>query len=732
MSSASKRKIVRALIGGGILFSLATVWHLIVANPAVEAQSVAWRYQNANRLTQASDKVVVIDIDEQSFKNLSSAYGSWPWPRRIYKDLIEFLSAGEPAAILFDITFTERRGDGHDDAMLAQASKNAGNVSHAFTFLKEPSETGISTNPLPAGFREKFALKLGSIPFTFTFRLPVFRDYEVPPPPFFRQIPRFHSVTIQQASNGTFEAAPLLFNYDGDWYPSLTLVGIMAAVKDPRVEVTHQHVVVHSTGRGPIRLPYDDAGSMPLHYYGLDRAPQSIPIDSVLASAAQMQSGKIHDPAELQVNPLEFKGKVILIGASASGLQDLKATPLHPNYPGALLQATAVSNGLLNDHLTRLPMVANALVLLFGLMLIYAVVFSQPGIIGRIGVPFLAYFAYLSTSIFLFQHLSICLEMARPSVAWLIALFDAFSYLFIIETAERRKLRDTLSKYLSPVVTEKLMTSGIDPRAEIGAQKELSILFSDIRGFTSISEQLPAEKIVECLNGYLSSMNEIVFTHLGTVDKFIGDGLMAFWGAPLEDDFHAVRAVRCGLDMIDAMQGLRDRLRRDFGMTHELTIGIGVNSGKVIVGNIGSERHLSYTVIGDNVNLASRVESITKQYSVPFLIGETTYEAVKHAILCRLVDDVQVKGKSQHVRVYQPLADRNHPDAERFHRLAGPFGNAWKIYAAGEFATAERLFENIETEFPGDGPSRIYRERCRNLITNPPENWSVVHVLKSK
>ncbi len=731
MTSSAKKKLVRALLGAG-LFSVLGTALLFSPRAPFEAMLLDMRYRRANREIAASEKVVVIDIDDQSLKSLSSVYGRWPWPRRIYKDLIEFLATGEPAAILFDVLFTEQMGDGKQDAMLALASQNAGNVSHAFSLLTEPADSSVGINPLPDDFRERFALKVGHVPFAFTFRLPVYRDYQVPPKKFFSKIPAVHSVTIQQDTHGRFEAAPMLINYDGDWYPSLALAGVLATLKQPKVAVTDSHIVVSSEGRAPLRLPYDENGAMPLHYYSLDRSPVSIPIDAVLGSAARLQSGTIYDPSELEVNPYEFKGKVILIGGSAAGLQDLKATPLHPNYPGAVLQASAISNALLGDHLHRSSTTLTAFIMLAGIALIYAIVFTQPGIIGRIGGPALMNVGFFALSFLLFKHFSIALEMARPLAVWSLAFLDAIGYLIFIETADRRKLRDTLSKYLSPVVTEKLMASGVDPRAEIGAQKDLSILFSDIRGFTSISEALPAEKIVECLNAYLGRMNEIIFTHLGTVDKFIGDGLMAFWGAPLEDDFHAVRSVRCGLDMIQAMDGVRAHLKSQFGLNHELHIGIGINTGKVIVGNIGSERHLSYTVIGDNVNLASRVEGITKQYGVPFLIGESTYEAVKHSIICRLIDDVQVKGKQQHVKIYQPLADQQHPEAERFQRLAGAFENAWKIYGAGDFATAKKLFGAIQADHPTDGPCRLYEERCQELITHPPQNWSVVHVLKSK
>ena len=712
-----------------VLTLFATLWPQLPIAWQVEQATLDFRYQRFNPGSRPSPRIVVLNIDDHSLRNLSQLYGRWPWPRHIYKEVIEFLSVGEPSAILFDVLFTESMKEGKDDALLAEVSKVVPSVSHAMAFMAEPSEQREDHMPLAEDFRLKFSLPVangGLYPLT------RHRDYQIPNPAFYNKVHHYHSVTVDLDRDGKLRRVPLLAKYGDHFFPSLALAGVLATLNNPTVHWEQGELVIQPQDRQAFRVPVDASGAMPLHFYPLDHSPQTISFDEVITSHARLQRGEVNDPAELKVNPFDFKNKVVIIGGSASGLQDLKATPIHQSYPGALAQATAISNVLKHDHLTIMGPTAALFFTILLLAAVYAGLCLLPTLALQVAVPFVCLFLYNLMAISLFRNFEVALPMGMPNLLALTALFDGLAYLILVEGGEKRKMKSTLSKYVSPIVTERIMDSGLDPHAEIGQHRELTILFSDVRGFTSISEALPPQQIVECLNTYLSRMNEIIFEHLGTVDKFIGDGLMAFWGAPLEDDLHAVHSVQCALGMLKEMRKLKGRLRTQYQAPFDLEIGIGVNTGKVIVGNIGSERRLSYTVIGDNVNLASRIESITKFYRVPLLLGETTYEAVKNHITCRLVDKVQVKGKQQSVKIYHALSTANDESNPADLALKEEFERSWTAYEVGDFTRARTGFEKLLAQFPNDGPVQIYLDRLDEFKINPPTEWRGVHVLQSK
>jgi adenylate cyclase len=262
----------------------------------------------------------------------------------------------------------------------------------------------------------------------------------------------------------------------------------------------------------------------------------------------------------------------------------------------------------------------------------------------------------------------------------------------------------------------------------VGSKENLTVLFSDIRGFTSISEKLEAEKVVELLNAYLSEMVDVIFEHEGTLDKFIGDAIMAFWGAPLKVSDHGLRAVRAALDMRRHLEAFNQRL--DAKGDIRLEIGIGINSGQVILGNIGSEKKLDYTVIGDNVNLASRMEGLTKEYGSSILITESTYEEVKNSISCRLIDMVRVVGKKKGIKIYEPLDALNGDVSNRIISLSE---EGFNNYLKRDWAAAIKCYFEIISIKPDDKVSKIFLGRCEwYKATEPPMDWDGAYTMQKK
>ncbi len=731
-SKQQQIRLRRALLGTLILSSIFFLFRLLPLAEQLERSTLDFRYAHFNRDARFSDQVVILDIDEESLKLLSPLFGRWPWPRRVYKDVIEFLNLGKPAGIFFDVYFTESQKPDEngisDDSLLAEATTIAGNVSHAMEFLSKTSVEQRSTQQLPPGI-QRHALNISGDVTKIPQPENKFVDFLVPAPAFVEKNVPMHITTATSDSDGVFRRLPVIFPYETAIYPSLTLAAVL--MKNPsQLSWTSSRdalTLTRSNGKGALEIPLDSNGRVALHFYQKDTThdPEIIPMDAVIDSAMKLQKGEEADPTKLKVNPLELENKLVLIGTSAAGLLDLKATPVNSSLSGVLLHATAISNILNQDFLKSTPTWVKILTSLILLCLTYGGVLFLNSFVLKISIPVVILCAYDFLSFSLFKSHSFGLEMALPNLFAALALVDGLAYVSFVENAEKKKMSGALSRYLSPTVTQALIESGMNPQAEVGSKKELSILFSDIRGFTTLSESMPPEQLVGKLNTYLGRMTDEIFLFDGTLDKFIGDAIMAFWGAPLNDPDHALKAVRCGFAMKHALS----QMMSDFKM------GIGINTGECIVGNIGSEKRISYTVIGDNVNLASRVEGLTKQYHSTFLIGNRTQELVKDSFLCRPIDDVRVKGKTQSVLLYEPMLEINAPGAPAIRELIESFTESFEEYRKGNFQKALASFKKTQAmrvEAGGDGPSDVYIERCQELIAHPPSEWDGVYVAKSK
>lgn len=710
----SVKKAHHAMVVWCIIVLCALLWRLVPGLKHLETLTIDWRYRHFNRATHCPPTVAIIDIDEQSLKLLAPFYGRWPWPRRIYKDLVEFLSLGEPKMILFDILFTEKMLHSSDDRQFAKLSQAAGNVSHAMNLLVDRAEDEAGVNPLPKSF-ERFSLtwngeaprRLGNYQFN---------DFIAPAQEYAIRTPYVHVVTFAEDNDGTFRRSPVLFQYQNVWLPSLALRGALSTLKEPKLKLQGQTLLVQGKGK-ELMIPMDDRGYLPLHFYKTDRDPPSIPMAAVIASALQLQKGEELDPSQLKVNPIEFKDKILIVGTSAVGLEDLKPTPLHPAYPGPKLQATAIANILSQDFLSIPPWGVSFLIfmILIGIQFVANRYISNPALRSVIVLGSLILFTLITC--LLFQKFNLALPLACPWVLCSLGMIENLAFTTFVESYERKKLESTLSKYIAPSVVRALIAEGTDPRAEVGREVDVTVLFADIRNFTSLAETHSPQVVVARLNEYLNLMVDPIFESCGTLDKFIGDAVMAFWGAPLLNEAHALDAVRTAFLMQGAAKALR-QTRQDV----QFHIGIGLQSGPVVVGNIGGEKRLEYTVIGNNVNLASRIEGLTKVYCAPILIGENTFKKIQEVFLCRFIGTVQVKGKVEYTNIFEPLCEKSEVLTVRNLSLfLKAFEEALKAYQRGDFYAGLKMFERVDAGKPGgDTVSRVYAERCRDSLSTPP------------
>ena len=332
--------------------------------------------------------------------------------------------------------------------------------------------------------------------------------------------------------------------------------------------------------------------------------------------------------------------------------------------------------------------------------------------------------SYIGLTHLVFLSFGSWLNHVYPVCNLLLCYMGISAHRFLNEEREKRRIRQTFGLYVHRSVVEEILEH--PERIRLGGEKkELSVLFSDVRGFTSLSEKMRPEELVPQLNEYLTRMTTVVFEQHGTLDKYIGDGIMAIFGAPLVQEDHPYRACSTAIDMIENLRDLQNSWQKQGKPI--LQIGIGINSGWMLVGNIGSDRRLDYTGLGDNVNLASRLEGLTKRYGVPIIVSETTWESVKHHFAGRLLDVVGVKGKEKLVSIFQILGRIS--DSSVFDEPLERYRKGMENYRNRNWSEAEILFKNVESWWPGDPPSCLYQQRCRELLANPPaKDWDFVTI----
>jgi adenylate cyclase len=426
-----------------------------------------------------------------------------------------------------------------------------------------------------------------------------------------------------------------------------------------------------------------------------------------------------------------FKGKLVLVGASATGIGDLRSTPFGGiNYPGVEIHANVIDN-ILNKHF--LVRGANQVVLdlllifLFGVPLGLWLALAQPrsmlfGVLLLVPFGFGVWYAFLH---------GWWLNFIIPSGTLVANVGFVAVYRALVEEKEKRRVRGAFQQYLSPEVIRRLLEN---PELVKPRKTEITVMFSDVRGFTSISEKLDAQELAGLLNEYLTDMTQIVFRHEGTLDKYIGDAVMAFWGAPFEDRDHATKGCHAALEMIARLKEMQKKWKSEGKPV--LDIGVGLCTGVASVGNMGSDLRYGYTALGDTVNLSSRLEGLNKEYATHILLSDATYAAVADPLLVfRELDLIRVKGKLQPVTLYELVAARGTPegDAPDLEQRMEFFAQGRACYRERRWQDAQFIFEKLLERWPEDGPARMYQNRCREyLVAGPEENWDGVYVMTHK
>jgi adenylate cyclase len=526
--------------------------------------------------------------------------------------------------------------------------------------------------------------------------------------------------------DGTYRHAPLLIRYrDRDWQPSLAVQTVreFENIKDQSIAGYLAEDGMERMEIGEHRITPGADGTVLINYTG--------PYNTYAHySMADVIDGTV--PADI------FKGKIVLFGATAVAIGDIRNTPFRNDkqeYMGVEMHANVIDNILHSGERGRgflsrghrEEVIDIFFILLFGLAMGRVFGRAKPLKSTLSLLVVLALFLCIVQSAF--SYFGMWLSFMLPAET-LVANYAAItSFRMIFEEREKRKVRKTFERYVSPGVIALIEK---DPQKYFkagGESKDLTVMFSDIRSFTTISEGLTPDQLVALLNEYLGDMTDILFRRWGTLDKYIGDAIMAFWGSPFPQDDHHVRACACALDMRARLEELN--MKWESQGKNPLAIGIGINSGEVNVGNMGSSKRFAWTVMGDNVNLASRLEGITKEYHVQCVVSESTYAAAKDQYVFRELDKIRVKGKLLPVTIYE-LLDWGPNAAKHTERLAA-FSEALTAYRRQQFQEAAALFERLLQRFPDDGPSEVFLKRSLEFADDMPEpSWDGVYVMKTK
>ncbi|WP_417793181.1 CHASE2 domain-containing protein [Terasakiella pusilla] len=693
-------------------------------------------YQRAEPREVKSRPVTIVDLDEESLATV----GQWPWPRSIIGDMVANLFRMGAGVVAFDMAFPEP--DRLSPNMIAD------NVAGLDPALEEQLRSLPSNDEYFANIIRQTRVILGQAGFDREIedqvhRPPVkksigFRGEKpnafVPSlPSLVRNVPVLEEAaaghgffSLFPENDGIVRRVPTLFQFDGDIYTGLSIEMLRVATGRQTILATANSNGVESVAiKKGLILPTDQKGRVWPHFSKHDKAKY--------VSARDVLSGV--------VDPAMIKGKLILVGTSAVGLLDIRSTPVEGTLPGVEVHANVIESVFDQAFLERPNNMNGAeflLTLAVGLILII--------LVPMIGAKWtLILFALIAggsgaTSWYLFSEKKMLFDAGFAMFATL-GIYVQLTYMgYAAEEAQKKQVRSAFSHYMSPALVERLAE---DPSGlKLGGEnRPMTLLFCDVRGFTSISELFDAEGLTKLINKFLTPLTNVILNRQGTIDKYMGDCIMAFWNAPLDVENHEREGCLSALAMIDSLVEVNERLEKEAeeeGRPHiPLKIGIGLNTGVCCVGNMGSDQRFDYSVLGDPVNLASRLEGQSKAYGVTIVIGENTYKNVLD-LACIELDLIQVKGKTEAVRIYSVLGDDTVAQKPEFIAYADHHAKLLQAYRNQEWAKvrdmivrANQMIDELGMEH--HGLYALYEERMKEYEINPPAaDWDGVFIATSK
>lgn len=520
---------------------------------------------------------------------------------------------------------------------------------------------------------------------------------------------------IPDPEDGTVRRVHLVMKYGDKYFPSLDLQMLRRYYGNPSIRMLMNEQGIQSIHLGKKEILTSSDGSVMINYQG---------------KAFTFPHYSVYDIINRLVPKEKLKDKVVMLGASEIGVFDLRTTPVGVNYPGVEVHATLLDNIIKDEYFHRsdlTEMMSFLLILFFGLLM--GTVLPRLGAVSGFVFTSLFIAGYIGANYWFINN-----ERSWTSFVYVIGVIVANWFAIILfqyfgEEKDKRFIKGAFQQYLSPDVIDRLVKN--PGMLKLGGEKkELTAFFSDVQGFSTISESLTPEELVELLNEYLTEMTEIVMKYGGTVDKFEGDAIIAFFGAPVSYEDHAFRACQASLEMQEKMVMMREEWKKQG--KHQLHMRIGLNTGEMVVGNMGSAYRMDYTMMGDAVNLAARLEGVNKQYKTYTMFSEFTYETVKENVEVRELDMIRVVGKNEPVRIYEVVGLKNKVPAQNIQAYKY-FEKGLELYRTQSWKEAAKCFAHCNRLLGEDGASQVFYERCKYFQSNSPgANWDGVFQMTSK
>jgi adenylate cyclase len=702
--------------------------------PLEEIRNRTFDLYQATRPRVATEKpVAIVDIDEKSLGTV----GQWPWPRTRVADLVNRLTELGAAAIGFDIIFPEPdrmspklaadtfrdlddatrdklRALPSNDQVMADAVR-ASRVVLGESALSTVVPSSVQTPPIGLA--------------TFGDPKPFLLSY----PGLLRNIPVLETAaagrglfTIRNERDGIVRRVPIVLEAQGELKPSLAFEMLRVAAGASTILIRSSQAGIESVAIPGFTLPTDRNGLLWVHF-----APHD---PSIYVSAADVLNGR--------VSPDAINGKLILIGTSAVGLLDIKTTPIDPLLPGVEVHAQVLESMLSGDMLSS-PDYATSMELIAAIAIGAAIIALAPVLSPMLLVTFgaLIVAALVGTSWYFYTHDGLLIDFTFPLLASALIYLTLVFANYFSEQSQRRRIRSAFGQYLSPTLVEQLAKS---PEKLVlgGEERNMTIMFSDVRGFTTISEAYKHDPqgLTSLMNRFLTPLTNAIIDRRGTIDKYMGDAIMAFWNAPLDDASHEVNACTAALDMLDRITLLnrnREEEARASGATFiPIHVGIGINTGSCVVGNMGSDLRFDYSVLGDSVNLASRLEGQCKTYGVQIILGSRTAEAAKDKFAVLEIDYITVKGKKEPEVVYAIFGREDVKESDWFRQLREMSTRLLTCYRNRDWPAAMAAIEGGRA---ADADGRLatwfdlYVERIQAFrVSAPPDDWDGVYALQTK
>jgi adenylate cyclase len=661
----------------------------------LEYKTIDFRFRAHPTEEKADKDILLVAIDDYSLQEFSNNGISWPWPHDFYQIFVQFAAQSGAKNILFDILFYEPDLDrpefmpGQTDKLFAEAMKESGNVILAAELTNNEAQQKISLDKfsIQSKMKENIDVFLSAVP---------------PIPELLEASAAIGVVNVQPDSDGIIRRVPYLYNYKAHFLPQMALAAVLQNRKLNEISIpkNNEHFV---------------------YWYGKS-AFLYVPFYAVIQSVFAEDMGS----KPLLENDV-FKDKIVIVGSTASGtIRDVISTPYPKAIPGMELWATVISNFDQNHEVTFMGKGWIFLLLLILISISYFIFcrfhrFRQQLLFLLIPV---LYFFIMDLS---WNYGSIWLPVVSPFIAFSLTFVFLILLSYFSEGKAKIEIQKIFSRYLHPDVINELIQHP-DTVKLGGKEINATILFTDIANFTTFSEGRKAPELIRYLNEYFDHLTAFVLEHKGLLDKYTGDGIMAIFGAPLTREDNALLACRAALAHKRFTEQLTDEEVTSF--LHQNT-RLGINTGMIVAGNLGSALRMDYTAIGDDVNLAARLEGVNKIYKTRIMISDNTYRSIQKKLLCRELDTITVKGKHNTTTVYE-LLDERMPESNKKYPWLDDFNEGISFYKEGEWQKALNLFKRTLAIIPNDYATKLFYERCEKLLANPPADWNFVLNLETK